>query len=469
MSLPPSQKKQVVIVGGGITGLACAYHLLKKGLSCQVLLLEKEEKLGGKIRTEQHGSFVIETGPESFVRFKPAPLGLCEEVGLTDQLIEPKPENRKTYLLHHGKLLEMPEGIFSPFSQSFASLFKTFAFSPFFSVAGKMRIAVEPMIPKPKIPQDEPLKHFIERRLGREFYANLLAPLLMGVYGGDPAPLSTKLVLREYYEAEQKFGSLFRAFLNSPPNRKRSAKSVFVTLQNGLFTLIERLSKLLGKEVFRVGAPVKEIVKESPGYRIVPLDRTPILADAVLLTTPAYAAAAVTKSLDGSLSAALEQIPYASSTVMTLAFHRDQVTHPLTGYGFLVPQKENLSFTACTWTSSKWPKRAPEGEILLRIYVPETAHDPERSLAQACRELEPLLGFTSKPILSLAHSHPQSLPQYLTGHEENVTRIEKLLLSRHPGLFVAGAAYHGVGIADCIQSGQKGADQLATFLQRIQP
>jgi len=459
---------KIVIVGGGISGLSAAFFLKQKLQDqAQIILLEKENRLGGLIQTERDNGFLIEGGPESFVSRKPAGIKLCEALGIRSELIESNQDTNRTFILHKKKFVGIPSGIFSPFGKPLSPILKSLLLSRLLSLNGKIRLMREPLVPRNRTDTDESLRDFIERRLGPEFYGNLFAPLFAGVYGGEPGSLSAKLVLREYVEAEKKYGSIFKALLaaNSGPPEFHPFKSVFVTLKSGLGTLIERLKQEISPESIRLNQMILGITRSGEKYQIKFQNGQEEIADAIILSTAAYVSADLARDIDPSLSYALNQIQYASGSVFTFGFNRADIKHPLNGYGFLVPAGERLSFTACTWSSSKWDKRAPYDKVLLRTYCPGIPQNSSLMQENVISELKNILQLKKAPILREIHLHPRSLPQYETGHEHRLAEI-KSRLSEHPGLYLTGAAYGGIGIPDCIENAKSAAEQAAVSIRK---
>ena len=470
--------KRVVIVGGGITGLAAAYFLLKRsqGLkpSIEVTLVEPE-RLGGKIVTERVQGFLVEGGPDAFLTQKPWAVQLCRDLGLGEQLVAPRPG--KTYALVKGRLRRLPEGAMGLIPTRLSSFAKSELFTPW----GKLRMGLDLFLPPKRDDQDESLAQFITRRLGREALDRLAEPLLAGVYAADPQCLSVNATFPMLRELERRYGSLIRGALRMQRQRRnqRSPRSgekpspVFLTLRDGLETLTEalvsriepRVRVLKGRRVVRLDPLVK-------GYRLALDDGSTLEADAVVLTTPAFVAAELVEPLSAEAAELLVQIPYASTAVVSLGFRRPDVEHPLDGTGFVVPRAEGRELSACTWSSSKWPGRAPEGFVLLRAFFGRFGRSDVLSLEDAelvelaLDELRGLLGVRGRPALARVHRWPRAMPQYLVGHRERLVQIEQAL-SEHPRLILAGAAYCGIGLPDCIRQGEEVAERLLALLGRL--
>ncbi len=441
----------------------------------EIALLEKEPILGGQISTLHHDDFLIEEGPESFVRYKKGGLELCEALGLQNELIVPHPKNRSTFILKNGKLVHFPRGVMNPFSQSIFSLISTFLFTPLLSSKGKLRLALEPWIPPRNSGSDETIEAFANRRLGAEFCQNLLLPLLSGVYGPEAGSLSVRALLKEYASAEQTSGSIFRALRKKQSTEKtplHSTKSietsVFISLHGGLAKLVQALQDSLTECHIVVNTRVRSIEKNSSGYGIFTQAGEKLMeADALLMATPAYMTASLVRPIDPELAHRLDSIPYGSGLVFTFGFYDNQVKRPLRGTGFLVPKKEKLPFHACTWSSSKWTDRAPKGKVLIRTYVSisEQFTDFEQLRNSVLDALRHILKISGEPILSETHPHFRSLPQYPLNYEDTLASIRQSL-TKHRGLFLAGAAYGGVGIPDCILSADNAGGELLAYLEK---
>jgi len=470
--------KRVAIVGGGITGLSAAYSLLKRARELEeplkITLIEASERLGGKICTERTQDFLIEGGPDAFLVQKPWAVRLCRELGLGDELVAPRPG--KTYVLVGGRLRRLPEGAMGLIPTRLGSFARSGLFTPW----GKLRMGLDLLIPPKRDDRDESLAQFIARRLGREALERLAEPLLAGVYAADPRSLSLEATFPMLRELERRHGSLIRGALRmrrqgrKPDPQRADGKPppVFLTLRDGLGALVDALvSRLEPHATLLVGRRVVRLEPLPKGYRLTLDDRDRRHADAVVLTTPAYVTAELVEALSPEAAELLEGIPYASTVGVTLAFRRQDVGHPLDGTGFVVPRSEGRKLTACTWSSSKWPGRAPEGFVLLRSFLgrfggPDVLglEDPDL-VGLVLDELRDLLGLRGNPVLARVHRWPRAMPQYLVGHLERLVRIEEALRG-HPEIVLAGAAYRGIGLPDCIRQGEEASQAV---LRRLFP
>lgn len=452
---------RVMVVGGGITGLAAAYFLQERaraaGLPISLSLLEASPRLGGKVGTDLRQGFVLETGPESFLAAKPWALDLCRRIGIDGLHTEPVP-GKRTFVLWKGRLHTIPEGLATLAPTRPVALLK----SDLFSLGGKLRMAIEPLIPPRRDSADETLGAFVRRRVGREMLERVAGPLLGGAYAGDPETLSLLATFPRLRESELRHRSLTVSGLKARRQSAGPPKPPFITLRPGLGRLPETLVQCLQDARIHTGSPVKAIERGKDGYRLLLAEGTGLEADAIVLATPAYVAADLLKRLLPEASDLLAGIPYVSSAVVSLAYRRDAVAHPLDGTGFVVPHPEGRALTACTWTSSKWPERAPEGFVLLRAFFgrrgrEEVASLPEEDLGRlAVAELRDLLGLRGEPVFAAVHRWEKGLPHYPVGHLERMARLSESLKAT-PGLVLAGAGYRGLGVPDCVRQAEEAA------------
>lgn len=463
----PQSLRRVVIVGGGITGLAAAYRLQAQGESLAITLLEQTGRLGGKIRTERRDGFTLELGPDIFLARKPRGIGLCREIGLDAQIQETNRVQRGSYIQKSGALYRLPEGLSGLIPTRLGPMLRTPLLSPW----GKLRLAMDWLRPAHHDEADESVAAFITRRLGREAYTNLVEPLLGGIYGGDGHALSVQATLPQLRALERRYGGLVRGLLKAQATRagEASASSAFVTLEGGMEALITRLAAKLPGVDIRLSRPVHAINKPATGYAVHADDASPLRADAVLVTTPAHRAARLLASLDEGLSDELGAIPHGSTITLSMAFRAADVPRPLDAYGYIIPRAEGKPVLACTWSSTKIPGRAPDGMVLIRLFLGRSGtdtlfqQDDEALVAIGRAEVKTMLGITAVPLFHRLHRWHRAMPQYVLGHLERLTRIGQRLAA-YPGLFLAGAAYRGVGIPDCILDGERAAEQALAFL-----
>ncbi len=462
-------KKKVVIIGGGITGLSTAYFLQEKiragGLPIDCTLIEAESRFGGKMITERADDFIIEGGPDSFITQKPWGLELCRKLGITDRLIQTHPTDKAVYILSRGKLVPLPEG----FNLMVPSRVTPFLLTPLVSPLGKARMGLDLLIPRKDSEEDESIASFVRRRLGEEALAQFAEPILAGIYAGDAEKLSMKATFPQFAQLERTHGSLVwgmwmrrRSTAKQPP--KKSDWSLFVSLREGLSSLVEAVRNRLDGTTLLSGRRVTGISLREGGYEVA-LPGESHRADAVVITTQTGTAAGWIEEWDPSLAKQLREIQYVSTATVSLGFEKKEVPHPLRGFGFVIPRREGRKIMASTWSSTKFPGRAPEGHVLIRTFL-GGAHqealveqDDAALISIARQELQSILGIRAEPVVAKVFRWIKANPQYHVGHLDRIAEIEKRA-AQHPGLFLTGAAYRGVGIPDCIHQGMETAEKI---------
>ncbi len=479
---------QVAIVGGGIAGLATAYFLQEKaraqGRAVNYTLIEGEPSLGGKIQSARENGFVVEGGPDSFITNKLAAIELCRELGLGDRLIRTNDAARKVFVWSRGALRPMPEGVML----IIPTRLMPFVRSPLISWPGKLRMGLDALIPARRDGRDESLAHFVRRRLGNEALDRIAEPMIAGIYVADAEYLSLKSTFPRFIDMEMKYGGLLRGVLaqkraarkascqakpsngNGHSNGNGNGKSdttMFMTLRGGLSELIETLTDRLDPGSIMTGRPAVDVCPDADGhgYQLTLHDGTRLSADAVVFATPTYATANLLQDVDAALAAQLRSIRYVSTATVSLGFRRSDLEQGLDGFGFVVPRSEKRRVLACTYSSTKFDGRAPEGHVLLRAFVggahaEHLAELDDEVLEKMVRgELWSMMGIRARPVLSKVYRWHKANPQYDVGHAERVAQIEQLA-SAHRGIYLTGAAYRGVGIPDCVENGAHIADQL---------
>ena len=477
--LPGSEATgHVVVLGGGISGLAAAHRLLQVAAPrLRVTLVEADDRLGGKIVTERIDGFVIEGGPDSFLASKPRGIGLCEELGFGArpqvQLQGVRAQRRRAFVLWRGRLHDLPEGLSGLVPTRLAPVARSSLLSPL----GKLRVALDYLLPARRAAGDESLGGFVRRRLGREAWERLVEPLMAGIYAADGDQLSLTATFPQLREAERRFGGLIKGVLAArrlAPAPVSAPGSAFLTPADGLDALVTALERRLrDREVALVlHNPATAVARAGDGFEVRLEAGGSIQADAVIIATPAYAAADLLAELDLVLAAELAAIPHVSTAIVTLAYRREEISHPLDGHGYVIPRAEGSPILACTWSSRKWAGRAPEGWELIRVFIGRAgqeevlAADDETLIALAVQEVAARLGVTAPASLTQVRRWPRGMPQYLLGHPERVARIE-VTARKHAGLYLAGNAFHGVGLPDCIASGERAADAAAAQLRAL--
>ncbi len=467
-----TKQVSVAVVGGGIAGLAAAHRLTElarqRGIALTLTLLEVRDRLGGTIATERAGGFLIEAGPDSFLSEKPWALALCERLGVTPHLVRTDDRFRKTFVVHRGRLYPLPEGFQLLAPTRLAPLFT----SSLFSWPGKLRMAMDLVLPRGRASEEESLGAFVRRRLGREALERVAQPLVAGIYTADPDQLSLAATMPRFLEMERQHRSVILALWKAARRRPEVERgssgarwSLFVTFADGMEELVRILAERLPSGSVRLKERVVSITREGGGFKVSLADGSALQADAVILATEAYQAARLTRSLDPALATLLETIPYASSATVSLAYRREEVPHPLDSFGFVVPRSEGRPILACTFSSVKYPGRAPDGFVLLRLFLGGALNedilqdDDGKLLALSCSQLADLLGVTAVPALSRVHRFPASMAQYYLGHLDRIAAIERRVAGQS-GFALAGSGYRGVGIADCIRSGEEAAERV---------
>lgn len=462
----PATPRDIAVVGGGIAGLAAAHRVRERDPACRVTLLEASDRLGGSIATERVQGFLIEAGADSFLTEKPWAMELARRLGLQDRLIRTRDAERRTFVVRDGKLLPLPEGFLMMAPTQLASFLTTGLFSPL----GKLRMALDLVLPRRRATDDESLAGFVRRRLGREALERVAQPLVGGIYTADPARLSLAATMPRFIDMERRHRSVILAMRRqakaASQNDSGARWSLFASFVDGMQTLVDALARRLPEGSVRLGAQVTALTRTAEGrWRLALAGGDAVESDHIVLTPPAFVVAEWLRAHDAVLADALAGIRYASSAIVTLAYAREQIRHPLDGFGFVVPAVEGRSIIAGSFSSVKYAGRAPAGQVLLRVFAggvlaEHLATLPDAELvATARRELEELLGVQGAPSLVRVGRHRRAMPQYELGHLARVAAIE-VAVGRLGGLALAGSAYRGVGVPDCIHSGERAVDAL---------
>ena len=481
---------RTAIIGGGIAGLAAAYELeqaRKTGANVEYTLFEARERLGGCLASEIVDGAVLERGPDSFLTEKPAGAELCREVGLGAELTPSNDAERKTYIVVRNRLVSLPDGLMFLVP---TKLIPT-ALTRLFSLPTKVRMGLELLHPPRPGGQDESVAALVERHFGREAVERLADPLLSGIFGGDASQLSARAVLPRLVEMESEYGSLTRGMLAAHRKMRARAnaaaqkngknggasagpRAIFTALRGGMQQLIDALTVRLDSSSVRLSTPVSGIEKTADGWKIEAGSTTKRF-DALIMASPAWVAGALLSPVDPVLGAELSAIPYSSSITVNLIYDESQLGHLPDGFGFLVPAVEGRSMLACTFVHRKFLGRTPLGKAVFRAFLGGmknealiSATDTEL-VAIVRRELSEILGGSvipqsSEPEHTQVSRWHRAMAQYAVGHQERKQRIAERVAA-FPGLRLAGNAYDGIGIPDCIRLGRQAAKELLTSQQ----
>lgn len=480
-----STSLRVGVLGGGLTGLSAAHRLTElareRGLAVEVTLFEARARWGGLVGTIEREGYLIDTGADSFLTNKPGAVSLCRRLGLEDRLQATEPRYRGALVLRRGRPVPVPEGfqLLSP------TALRPVLLSPVLSPWGKLRLLAELFIPPRRDQADESLAAFVRRRFGREVLDRLVQPLVAGIYTSDPERLSLAATMPRFIEMERRHGSLIRAAWHSARDRSAAEADdrtssgarygLFAGLRGGMQDLVDALVQRV-QSTCRLN-PSAEVTAITPRhdpatgwrYALQQRDGREVLVDAVIVTLPTARAAEVLQAAQPDLATALRGIEYASSVIVVSGHRLSDIAHPLQAFGLVIPHIEHRRILAVSFSSRKFPNRAPTGRVLLRTFVggalqPEFCDWDDSALRQlVLEELRDTLGVRGEPDFLDIFRYPHSMPQYLVGHRERVAEIQRLA-ARLPGLYLAGNAYEGVGVPDAIHSGECAAERLVQHL-----
>lgn len=463
---------RVAVIGGGISGLSAALELEKAraaGQAVDYVLFEKQANLGGCIQSEQIDGCIIEGGPDSFLTEKPAAAKLCQELGIGQELTGSDDTSRKTYILLRNRLITLPDGLMFMVP---TKLIPT-AISPLFSVGTKLRMALELIHPPKPAAQDESVEAFVTRHFGNELVHTLVSPLLSGIYGGSASKLSVRAVLPKMVDMETQYGSLTRGMLaarkkmaqfakQAPNGRKKP--TLFTSLRGGMGQMIRTLQQNLSPERIRLNCGVHSLEQRKDGWRIT-TDQGAESFDGVILALPAWASGALLQNVDRELGEELSAIQYSSSITVTFLFKNSDVEPLPPGFGFLVPDTEDLTMMACTFSHRKFPRPGTEGKAILRCFIGgeragELLQKDGSELEILMRaELKKVLGITANPENVRISRWDKTMSQYTVGHKERIARIQARM-EKFQGLALAGNGYDGIGVPDCIRLGKQASTEM---------
>lgn len=480
--------KRIIIIGGGVAGLGAAYKARRaatEGHDVEFVLLEKDPRLGGKILTEivpdpaGRGSFIVDGGPDCFLTEKPACHRIAKLMGIFDEELPTDDSRRKTWILSRGKLHQMPDGVmmFAP------TKFVPFATTGLFSWPGKIRMAMDLLIPRKKIRpgefNDETLESFVVRRMGRECLDRLAEPLVGGVHASDPATMSLAATFPRLLDMEQTYGSLMKAFIairrkveemrrKYPTKPGEKPRTFFTSFSKGMQQLTDRMAEAAGQGSMRKGLAVTSLQRTgSNGWEARLSDHSTVPGDALIIATESWAAEPLIRPHDKAIADALAGIQASSSATISFAFNEAEVGFDLNAFGVLCPLVEGRPLMAATYSSTKWPGRAPAGKVLLRGFVggphnQEVMKRTDEEIVQmVLAEFREILGLNpkAKPLFSRIFRWHLGMPQYTLGHLNRIELIEDRC-AKTPGLAFAGGSYRGVGLPNCIESGERAVSKI---------
>lgn len=469
-------RPRIAIIGGGIAGLAAAHRIVELQPSCQLSLFESADRLGGVLSTLHADGFQVERSADNFITTLPWGLDLCRRLGLSDQLLQTDARFRQTFIVFRGRLHKLPDG----FLMMAPTRLWPLALTPLLSPWGKLRAAMEYFIPPRQDPSDESMADFVRRRMGREAFDRLVEPLVSAVYAADMERLSVLATLPRFRDMEREHGSLIRAMRRQRRTSRQTQResgarySMFVTLHDGLTAIVDAIAARLPPGSVRLRSAVTALNPATVAkgwevqYSTLEAASGPSLPqtehfDAVIVAAPSGTAARLIGPFDRLLADQLAGIEHSGTAIVSCGFDESQVGHPLDGMGAVVPAIEKSPLLAVSFSSRKYAHRAPPGKVLLRAFVggarrPELAEADEAELVRmVIEQIKPLLRITGLPCFIDVARWPGTMPQYHVGHRLRVEQIDSLV-GRHQGLFLAGNAYRGVGLPDCIHGGELAAE-----------
>ncbi len=467
-----SNTVRIGILGGGISGMATAFHLARKasrrGMDLDVTLVERSNRLGGVIRSEEYRGCTLEWGPENFVSFKPQLVELIRDLGQGSEIIGSNDQRRQTLVVDQGRLQPLPDGMAFLAPVNFRSLWG----SRLISARGKLRAMLEPLIPRSQGDMD--VHSFLARRIGEEMTEKVAEPLVSAIYGGDTRRLSIESALPETVRMEREHGSLWRGARAAARRRPAGAgsgpkPSLFLSMRRGMSQLVDALEAGLESVSIVRNAGDAKLSRAGSGYRLEG-QGVDLRLDAAVLATSAPAAAQALTPLDGAIGGLLGGIRYSCTTLVYLAYPKAGFNHPLNGFGFVVPDREAEEFDACTWVSSKFAGRSPDHLALFRFAI----HDgrrarPERPEAEVIQRVrgrfEKLMGVSASPEFARTFHIRSAMPQFALDHAQRLKRIDAWIKSR-PGLDCCGAFWGGVGLPDCVAMAERTAERVLDHFQK---
>jgi oxygen-dependent protoporphyrinogen oxidase len=470
---------QIAVVGAGLSGLTAAYYLHRNLPQANLHLFEGGDRVGGVITTERRAGWLIEHGADCFSVTPPDALQLCKDLGLAEQLIEPEPQGRRAMISRGSRLLNVPEGFVLMRPTRLWQVLK----SPLLSWAGKARLVAEKWVKPSTSNEDESLAHFVRRRLGNEAHDRLVQPLVAGIYTADSEKLSMQATMPQFVAMERKYGSLIGAALKDTDGNTQSLEressgaryGQFRVFPEGMSRLFDALLASLPQHSLHLQSPVTGIAPSSLGGWDLSLQSHSSPArverfDGVLLALPGPKLSTMLQPIARVAAEELAKIEYASSAIVLIGIPTQQIAKLPKAFGFVVPAEDKRRILAASFASHKFPGRAPDGHVLIRVFIggaiaPEMLlHDDNELVQIALQEMAELIGLRGEPTFTAVQRWNQAMPQYHVGHLQRVERIEQALATLS-GLEVAGNALHGVGIAPVVGAARRAAERLALSLR----
>ncbi len=467
---------RIAIIGGGISGLSTAFAIesLAKaaGIEVQTVVLEKKDRLGGKIWSIREEGYLCEWGPNGFLDSKPMTLDLCDRLGIRDRLLRSNDNARKRFIYSEGMLHRLPEN--GP----------AFLKSKLISWPGKARLAYETLVPAKQTGEDETLADFGRRRLGAEALDKLIAPMVAGIFAGDPETMSLRSCFPRIYQLEREYGGLIKAMVKLARKKKAERKAgkvvssaagpggVLTSFDQGIQELSDSTAAALAGEV-RSASGVAAITRKDGGFQLQLEDGSLLEAELVVSAAPAHALSTMLRGADPAIADLLDEIPYAPMNVVCFGYQREKIALDLDGFGYLIPKKEGRSILGTLWDSSIFPNRAPEGHVLLRSMMGGATNPKAIDLAESevksrvMTDLKEIMGIDVEPDFVRVFRHERAIPQYTVGHSRRLLALDERL-DGLPGLFLTGNAFFGVGLNDCVNSSNQIAARVVEKLTGIQ-
>jgi oxygen-dependent protoporphyrinogen oxidase len=471
MPLPVEQPRvqdpqRVVVVGGGVSGLAAAYHLCRAGRpNLEVVLVERDDRLGGKVRTQRIGGHLVDTGPDALMVRAPAMRSLLEDLGLADATVAPGAGG--SFVWSRGRLRTLPPSTMFGIPQRLLPLLLSGLLSPL----GIARAGLDLVLPRRAVPADEDLSvgALLRPRFGSQVFDRLIDPLLGGIHAGRADLLSARSTVPEIDALARRSRSIYLALRRQPRRSAPAVGPALVSLDGGLTRLVDSLTAAIDGCDVRLGIEVEALRRAGDRYVLQLSDGSELAADAVVLTTPAFVTAPLLADLAPDAAEAAAEVPYVDSASVTLLYPREALTRELDGTGFLVPADDDLLLVGCSWLATKWPHLADPSTVLLRAMVGRYGDrrfvdmDDEELVARVHADLVRTMGMSAAPVEAQVQRWPRAMPQYTVGHQGRLDRISRALREL-PGVHVMGAACTGVGVASCVGQAGRTADEVLTGL-----